>query len=88
MCCWCPPRRVNGCMQGFFVYNFAELFPQATVQLANWVRRGELQPVQDVVQGFEAMPDALARLYDGRNVGVQMCRVRHEADEWSPPRLD
>ncbi len=78
-------RSVNASMNGFFVYNFSPLFEQATAELANWVRSGELQPVQDVVEGFEAMPDALARLYDGRNVGVQMCRVRHEVSEWNPP---
>ena len=77
-------RRVNGSMNGFFVYNFAHLFEQATRELADWVRSGELKPVQDVVEGFEAMPDALARLYDGRNVGVQLCRVRKEEDEWQP----
>lgn len=78
-------RRVNGCMHGFFVYNFEPLFPQATSELSALVRSGALRPVQDVVDGFEAMPDALARLYDGRNMGVQLCRVRDEANEWQPP---
>jgi NADPH-dependent curcumin reductase CurA len=81
-------RRVNGSMNGFFVYNFAHLFQQATEEMAAWVRSGELTPVQDVVEGFAQMPDALARLYDGRNVGVQLCRVRSEQDEWSVPLVE
>ncbi|QFU75540.1 NADP-dependent oxidoreductase [Halioglobus maricola] len=76
-------RRVNASMNGFFVYNFQPLFPQATAELADLVRSGQLKPVQDVVEGFNAMPDALARLYDGRNVGVQICRVRNEENEWA-----
>ena len=31
--------------------------------------------------GFESMPEALSRLYEGKNMGVQCCRVRPE-----PPR--
>ncbi len=34
--------------------------------------------VEDIVDGFENMPNALARLYNGDNVGVQLCRVREE----------
>ena len=81
-------RRSNARMHGFFVYNFSHLFEQATRELAGWIAGGELQPVQDLVEGFDAMPDALARLYDGRNVGVQVCRVRNEKNEWNPPQMD
>ena len=48
--------------------------------VAEWIKAGELEPVQDMVEGFENMPQALARLYDGSNVGVQCCRVRGEPD--------
>ena len=71
-------RVVNGTMSGFFVYNFEHLFDEATDRMSAWIRNGELTPVEDVVDGFENMPDALARLYDGDNVGVQLCRVREE----------
>lgn len=76
-------RAKNASMNGFFVYNFEHLFDEATDRLSEWVRSGELRPVQDIVDGFEHMPDALARLYDGRNVGVQICRVRED-----PVQLD
>ena len=69
-------RMVNASMTGFFVYNFEHLFDEATEHLAKWIKSDELRPVEDVVEGFENMPDALARLYDGDNVGVQVCRVR------------
>ena len=73
-------RAVNGQMKGFFVYNHEPEFHEATDQFASWIHAGLLQPVQDYEQGFEQMPRALANLYEGRNVGVQCCRVREEPD--------
>jgi len=71
-------RRVNGSMNGFFVYNFADKFETAGRQLADWIKSGKLKPVQNIVEGFENMPAALAELYSGTNTGVQICRVRGE----------
>ncbi len=73
-------RMVNGCMSGFFVYNFEHLFDEATERLVAWIRDGKLKPVEDIVDGFDNMPEALARLYEGDNVGVQVCRVRPEPE--------
>ena len=53
---------------------------EVMAEMAGWIRTGKLKPVQDVVDGFESMPEALSRLYDGRNIGVQCCRVRPEPD--------
>jgi NADPH-dependent curcumin reductase CurA len=38
------------------------------------VMRG--RPLEDVLEGFEQMPRALMRLYDGLNVGKQIVRVK------------
>jgi len=77
-------RAVNGSMNGFFIYNFEHLFPAAENRLADWIRVGEMQPVQNIVDGFEKMPEALAELYSGKNTGVQVCKVRGEQNEWPP----
>jgi len=63
-------------MTGFFVYNHIHQWHQAMDQIASWIRQNKIQPVQDMVKGFDNMPAALARLYDGSNVGVQCCQVR------------
>lgn len=73
-------RAVNGTMKGFFVYNHEAEFHQSTDQFAMWIKAGKLKPIQDIEDGFERMPQALARLYEGKNVGVQCCRVRGEPD--------
>lgn len=77
-------RRVNGIMQGFFVYNFEQQFDSMARKLAAWIASGELDPVQNIVEGFESMPAALAELYSGKNTGVQICKVRGEPEECSP----
>lgn len=74
-------RAVEGRMSGFFVYNHVGGFDEVMAEMAGWIRTGQLKPVQDVVDGFESMPEALSRLYEGKNIGVQCCRVRPE-----PPR--
>jgi NADPH-dependent curcumin reductase CurA len=84
LCNYTRLRAVNGSMNGFFVYNFEPLFGEMAERLSGWIAEGKLQPVQSVVDGFENMPAALAELYDGRNVGVQICRVRGEPNECAP----
>ncbi|MEL7028348.1 MAG: NADP-dependent oxidoreductase [Pseudomonadota bacterium] len=69
-------RRVDGRMTGFFVYNHIDRFQAVMDEMAGWIREGRLKPVQDIEEGFERMPRALANLYFGANVGVQCCRVR------------
>ncbi len=69
-------RRTNSTMQGFFIYNHVDDFDRAQQDLGEWVSEGRLKPVEHVFDGFEAMPEALASLYDGKNFGVTLCRIR------------
>ncbi len=69
-------------MQGFFVYNHLHRWHKVMDELAGWIHEGKLQPIQDVEQGFQHMPRALANLYYGGNVGKQCCSVRGEPTEW------
>ncbi len=73
-------RRVNGSMQGFFIYNYEARFDEAERCLANWLVHGQLQAREDILEGFERMPEGLMRLYDSRNVGIQICRVSDALD--------
>ncbi len=69
-------RRTDSTMRGFFVYNHKAQFPFAEQQLADWVLSGQLNPVEDILDGFDKMPEGLARLYSGGNSGVSLCRVQ------------
>ncbi len=69
-------RNTNASMHGFFVYNHEQQFAQAEADLARWILSGELTPLVDVVEGFKAMPEGLARLYAHKNIGPAYCRVQ------------
>jgi NADPH-dependent curcumin reductase CurA len=62
-------------MEGFFVFDYEHLYPECIDTLAGWVRNGLLNPIEDISVGIETMPDALADLYLGNNVGVRMVQV-------------
>ncbi|WP_321327174.1 NADP-dependent oxidoreductase [uncultured Parasphingorhabdus sp.] len=76
-------RATESRMQGFFVYNHLQNWEKVMDDLAGWIQDGKLKPVQDIEDGFQNMPRALANLYYGRNVGVQCCSVRGEPAEWN-----
>ena len=75
-------RASDATMRGFFVYNHLERWEAVMEQMSGWIGEGRLRPIQDVEEGFAAMPRALARLYHGTNVGVQICSVRGEPGQW------
>ena len=75
-------RATDSRMQGFFVYNHLDRWQQIMEQMSGWIHDGALNPVQDVMDGFQNMPKALAKLFVGANVGVQCCSVRGEPNEW------
>lgn len=76
-------RATDSRMQGFFVYNHLPHWDTVMAEMTDWIKSGKLKPVQDVIDGFQNMPKALAQLYYGRNVGVQCCSVRGEPSEWN-----
>ena len=67
--------RQDAKMEGFFVFDYEEQYPACIETLAHWVREGRLNPVEDISEGIETMPEALADLYLGNNVGVRMVHV-------------
>lgn len=67
--------RQDAKMEGFFVFDYEEQYPECIETLSGWIRAGKLDPIEHISQGIETMPDALADLYLGNNVGVRMVHV-------------
>ena len=53
----------------------ADRYDAATVQLAEWVKAGKLRYREDILDGIEACPDAVAGLYRGENLGKRLIRL-------------
>ncbi|MFZ9905802.1 MAG: zinc-binding dehydrogenase, partial [Steroidobacteraceae bacterium] len=62
-------------MEAFFIYEMSEHFERAEAQMAEWIAEGKLIYQEDILEGLEQMPEALIRLFEGRNVGKQLVRV-------------
>lgn len=62
-------------MQGFVVLDYMGRFAEAQREMAGWIAEGKLIAREDVVEGFDSFPEALARLFAGENVGKLVLKV-------------
>ncbi len=62
-------------MEGFIVIDYAARFGAAREELKRWVDAGEIAHQEDVVVGIERAPEALLRLFSGKNLGKQLVQV-------------
>ena len=62
-------------LRGFIVSDFFDRRTEALEQLRTWLDEGRLQPVVDMLEGFEQLPAALVGLLQGCNVGKRMVRI-------------
>jgi NADPH-dependent curcumin reductase CurA len=62
-------------MEGFIVLDAVAEWPRAEAELAGWVASGELEVLEEVIDGLDSAPAALIGLLAGDNVGKRMVRV-------------
>ena len=64
-------------MQGFVILDHRDHYAAARADLAGWVRQGLIRYAEDILDGIEHAPDAIAGLYRGENLGRRLIRVIH-----------
>ena len=62
-------------MQGIVVFDYAPRYHTAVAELAGYLKDGRLKSREDVVDGLDAFPDALLRLFRGDNFGKIVLKV-------------
>lgn len=62
-------------MQGFVVFDHMDAWEDAVATLALWVREGKLRYREEILEGLQACPDAIAGLYRGENKGKRIIRL-------------
>jgi NADPH-dependent curcumin reductase CurA len=62
-------------MEGFVLFDHMDRQAEAVSQLRAWLASGQLTYLEDVLQGLEACPDALAGLYRGENLGKRIIQL-------------
>ncbi|MFN3231626.1 MAG: NADP-dependent oxidoreductase [Alphaproteobacteria bacterium] len=65
----------NGLMQGFWLFDNADIIPEALERIGRWHTSGDLKDVIDIAEGFEAVPGAARGIFDGANMGKQLVRI-------------
>jgi hypothetical protein len=63
-------------MQGFVIFDYAPRFEEAVARLAQWIRDGRLRYSEDILEGIEHAPGAIAGLYRGENTGKPLIKIR------------
>ncbi len=61
--------------EGFVIFDHMDAYDTSVTQLAAWMRSGQLNYAEDILQGLEACPDALAGLYRGENAGKRIIKL-------------
>ncbi len=64
-------------MQGFLIWDYENRYAEAVTRLAGWVRSGQLKYREEILEGLDQAPDAIAGLYRGENLGKRIIRVDH-----------
>ncbi|WP_194852287.1 NADP-dependent oxidoreductase [Nonlabens antarcticus] len=62
-------------MEGFVVFDYKDEFDEAKKQLAQWYQNDQLKYKENLIHGFENIPDAFIGLFKGENIGKQMIQV-------------
>jgi len=62
-------------MQGILIFDYAARFAEARAALAEWVRSGAIRYREDILEGIEQAPGAIAGLYRGENLGKRLIRI-------------
>lgn len=62
-------------MQGFLMLDWEPRYDEAVTRLASWVREGSLRHSEEILDGLECAPDAIAGLYRGENRGKRVIRL-------------
>jgi len=62
-------------MEGFVVFDYADRYLEAAVEMAGWMEAGELRSREQVMKGFENFPEVLLELFRGGNIGKLVLEV-------------
>ncbi len=68
-------------MQGFVIFDYAARYPEALAALTPWVRDGRIRYREEIADGIEQAPGAIASLYRGENLGKRLIRIAADPNQ-------
>lgn len=67
-------------MQGLLIFDYADRYAEGLRPLSEWVRAGSIRYREDILEGIEHAPGAIAGLYRGENLGKRLIRLAADAE--------
>ena len=62
-------------MQGVLIFDYAKRYQEAIDALSQWIDDDLIHYKEDILQGIEEAPDAIAGLYRGENLGKRLIQL-------------
>ena len=62
-------------MEGMVVFDYTDRFPIAVAELGSYLKEGRIKSKEDVVDGIDAFPETLLKLFNGENFGKLVLQV-------------
>lgn len=62
-------------IEGFLVSDYTARFDEGLNQLAGWLKEGRLRYHENIIEGFEKMPQAFIGMLQGENTGKQLVKA-------------
>jgi NADPH-dependent curcumin reductase CurA len=62
-------------MEGFVVFDYADRYMAAAMEMAGWMAEGKLKSREDIAEGLETFPETLLKLFKGENIGKLVLKV-------------
>lgn len=65
-------------MEGFLLTNYIDRYAEVIQQLEAWVLDGSIRYQLDILDGLDRLPEAMGRVFHGRNRGATLLRLSEE----------
>jgi len=62
-------------MRGFVAFDYVRQYPIAWERMTRWITEGRLAYREDIIDGFESLPQAFIGLFTGENFGRRVVRL-------------
>eukprot|EP00094_Tigriopus_californicus_P007808 TCALIF_07520-PA protein Name:"Similar to PTGR1 Prostaglandin reductase 1 (Homo sapiens)" AED:0.13 eAED:0.13 QI:0/0.75/0.55/1/0.87/0.88/9/0/834 len=62
-------------MEGFLVPRWKSRWNEGIIQMAQWIKEGQIKPKETILNGFEKTPEAFIGLFTGDNMGKMVVQV-------------
>lgn len=67
--------KTRSMIQGFVLSDYSERLSEGMADLGQWVAGGQLKYEETIVEGFDQIPQAFLKLFEGTNLGKMLVKV-------------